>query len=182
MRFGLSFGRVARATARFLARLASGSRDTRSSGSPASVEAGARAERAIAERLRALPAPACLFHDVRLEAERRIRFEGAGLLSAQIDYVVLTRAGVFVVEVKGWSERFAGSGNYHDPFDQVRRAGYLCYDLVRDRVRGVKVRSILAAVGSLPTAPRGSFVKVLTPQRLSGYIAHFPGVLSPQEF
>jgi hypothetical protein len=145
--------------------------------------AGAEAELAVIDRLRTLPSSAIVFNDVRLKATRYIRFNGVALLSAQIDHVVLTPAGVFVIETKRWSDRFVESGDFHDPFDQVSRANYLCYDLLRKRIGKTRVRSIIACGGSLPDAPRDSYIKVVRPERLTGYILGFRNTeLTPGRF
>jgi hypothetical protein len=145
--------------------------------------AGAEAELAVIDRLRTLPAFAIVFNDVRLEASRYIRFNGVALESAQIDHVVLTPAGVFVIETKRWSHRFVASGNFHNPFDQVSRASYLCYDLLRESFGSTRVRSIIACVDSLPDAPCDSYIKVVRPESLTSYILGFRNTeLPPDRF
>lgn len=145
--------------------------------------AGAEAELAIIDRLRTLSSTVVVFNDVRLEATRNIHFNGAALVSAQIDHVVLTPAGVFVIETKNWSHRFVESGDFYDPFEQVSRASYLCYDLLRENFGKTRVRSIIASVGSLPDAPRDSYIKVVRPERLNSYISGFRNVeLAPEGF
>src|SRR5262249_49838295 len=129
------------------------------------------------------PSPAVVFNDVRLEATRRIRFDGIGLMSAQLDHVVLTPAGVFVIETKRWSNRFVESGDFHDPFDQVSRANYLCYDLLREIFGKTRVRSIIACAGRLPEAPRDSYIRVVRPESLTNYIMAFRKTeLAPELF
>lgn len=142
-----------------------------------SVElAGANAELAVIECLRALPSSAIVFNDIQLRATRFIQFEGKALMSAQIDHVVLTPAGVFVIETKYWSPRFVESGNFFDPFEQVSRASYLCYDLLRETFGKTRVRSIIACFGKLPEAPRGSYIKVVRPESLTTFISGFRSV------
>src|SRR5260370_36159291 len=92
-------------------------------------------------------------------------------MSAQFDHVVLPPAGVFVIETKRWSHRFVESGDFYSPFDQVSRASYLCYDLLRGSLGNTGVRSIIVCVGSLPEAPRDSYIKVVRPESLHTYIA-----------
>ena len=143
--------------------------------------AGAEAELAVIDRLRTLPSSVVVFNDVRLKATRYIRFNGIALISAQIDHVVLTPAGVFVVETKRWSQRFVDSGDFHNPFDQVSRANYLCYDLLRRSFGKTRVRSVIACDGSLPDAPRESYIKVVRPENLTSYILGFRNAeLSPE--
>jgi hypothetical protein len=135
--------------------------------------AGAEAELDVINRLRALPPSVVVFNDVRLKATRYIRFNGAALVSAQIDHVVLTPAGVFAIETKRWSLRFVRSGNFYSPFDQASRANYLCYDSLRKRFGKMRVRSVIACGGSLPEPPPESYIKVVRPEELTGYISGF---------
>lgn len=134
---------------------------------------GAEAELTVKEQLRSLPSYAVVFNDVRLKADRRIRFDGASLQSAQIDHVVLMPAGVFIIETKCWSRKSAESGGFHDPFDQVRRANYLCYDMLRRTIGKTSLRSIIVSFGHLPDPPPNSYVKVARPDRLVGYLRGF---------
>ncbi|TMH48095.1 MAG: NERD domain-containing protein [Betaproteobacteria bacterium] len=134
---------------------------------------GARAELDVIASLARLPDEYTVFSDIRLSAERYIHFNGAALRSAQIDHLVLTPAGVFVIETKRWSRKFVESGDYHDPFDQTQRAAYLCYDQLRRQFGKIRVRSIVACAGQLPFAPKNSHVKVLAVPELIGYILWF---------
>ena len=134
---------------------------------------GAEAELSVIEKLRKLPEYAVVFNDVQLRADRHIYFDGAALQSAQIDHLVLMPAGVFVIETKYWSRRSVESGVFHDPFDQLRRANYLCYDSLRRAFGKTSVRSVIVNFGYLPDAPPNSYVKVVRPDRLVGYLRRF---------
>jgi hypothetical protein len=135
--------------------------------------AGACAELAVIAQLQRLSAEYTILNDVHLRATRYIHFKGVPLQSAQVDHLVLSPAGVFVIETKQWSSHFADSGHYHDPFDQINRAAYLCYDLLREHFGKIRVRSIIACAGSLLSAPADSYVKVLRVAELNSYIAYF---------
>ena len=141
------------------------------SGSP--ELAGALAELEVIDRLQELPDTCAVFNDVRLQATRHIYFDGASLQSAQVDHLVLSPAGVFVIETKHWSRATAESGAHHDPFDQSARAGYLCYDLLHEAFGKTKVRSLIAYLGSLPSPPAGTKVKAIPVAELCGYITWF---------
>jgi len=135
--------------------------------------AGARAELDVIARLARLSAEHTVFNDIRLTADRFIRFNGAPLQSAQIDHLVLSPAGVFVIETKRWSRHFVESGDYHNPFDQIQRSAYLCYDQLRTEFGKIRVRGVIACAGQLPSAPDNSHVKVLSVPQLVGYISWF---------
>ena len=134
--------------------------------------AGAAAELEVIDQLRLLPDSFTVFNDVRLRATRHIYFDGASIKSAQLDHVVVGPNGVFVVETKHWSRRFVESGDYHNPFDQARRANYLCFDLLRQRFGKTPVRGVIACLGSLPPSPDENFLKVVRSERLCGHITN----------
>jgi len=139
--------------------------------------AGAAAEVAVIEELSSLPAGSLVFNDVRLESGRYIHFEGKPLMSAQIDTLAITPAGVFVIEVKNWSSEFARSGEGFNPYEQASRASYLVFDRLRSAGISVKVRAIIATQGSLPD--RGdSKVAVVPIGRLRRYIEGGPASMA----
>jgi hypothetical protein len=135
--------------------------------------AGACVELEIAEVLSRLPTECWVFHDVRLEADHFMRFEGVPLQSAQLDHVALTANGVFVIEAKNWSRGFVEAHNFFDPFTQVGRGRFLCQALLRERGYETKVRGIVATRSKLPGKRDDQFVKVLGPRELNGYILWF---------
>lgn len=134
---------------------------------------GALAELEVIRELEQLPDSHVVLNDVHLRATRYIHYNGNALQSAQIDHMVISPAGVFVIETKLWSEKFAQTSHYHNPFDQVQRAGFLCYDLLKSRYGKTRVRSLIACGGHLPEAPEKSRVKVLRFPQLNGYITWF---------
>ncbi len=135
--------------------------------------AGAHAELDVIMKLRGLPGNYVIMNNLQLHASRFIKFEGVPLQSAQIDHLVLSPVGIFIIETKRWSKSFAKSGSYHNPFDQVQRARYLCADLLKSYFGKLPVRSIILTEGALPPAPPDSYVKVLHLDDLNGYITWF---------
>jgi hypothetical protein len=135
--------------------------------------AGAQAEIEVVEMLARLPSSYHVFNDVRLKADNFMRYEGVPLQSAQIDHVVLAPFGVFVIEVKNWSQQFVQDGDHFDPYTQVGRAGFLCKVLLKDRGYQTKVRTIIACRGQLPPKREDQYVKVLQLHKLNGYITWF---------
>jgi hypothetical protein len=134
---------------------------------------GSVAEVAVIEQLKSLPPSCVVINDLRLESSRYIHFEGKPLMSAQIDTLVITSAGVFVVEVKNWSKEFAESGQGFNPFEQVSRAGYLVYDRLRAAGIQTRVTSIITSMGRLP-ARNGEKVVVKPVRYLREFILSRP--------
>jgi hypothetical protein len=134
--------------------------------------AGAAAETEVIEALCGLGADGWVFNDVKLEARRFIRFQGKPLMTAQLDTLVITPAAVFVLEVKNWSRKFAHSGEGFDPYEQVGRAAYLVYDILKAAGVEAKTKSVIVTNGHLPE--KGNQKDSIVPvSRIKNYIQSF---------
>ncbi|MBL8097989.1 MAG: NERD domain-containing protein [Anaerolineales bacterium] len=134
--------------------------------------AGAIAEMELIEKLKTLPDNYYLINDVKISLVESIRFDGEWLTSAQIDHLVISPYGIFVIEVKNWSKKFTLDGNYFDPYQQVKRARYLCYRVIGEKYN-LQARSIIAYKGSIPKKPPESQSKVLQIEKVKDYILRF---------
>jgi len=135
--------------------------------------AGAIAELNLISLLFKLPDNFVVVNNVNLVSEYSIRFDDEWLRTAQIDHVVITPAGIFVIEAKNWSKKFSESGKYYDPYKQVKRSAYLCHKLLERIIKGVAVRSIIAHTGNIPKKTDNSYSKVLLFNEVNGYINWF---------
>jgi len=131
--------------------------------------AGAIAEMELIEKLKTLPDNYYLINDVKISLIDSIRFDGEWLTSAQIDHLVISPYGIFVIEVKNWSKKFTLDGNYFDPYHQVKRARYLCHRVIGEKYN-LKTRSIIAYKGSIPEKPIESQSRVLQIEKVKGYV------------
>ena len=138
--------------------------------------AGARAEVDVLACLKNLPDMYYVHGNLNLRAHRKIRFAGEYLQSAQIDYLVVGPTGVFVVEVKCWGRQHIARNEYHDPYEQVGRHSYLCYDLLRTYGEKTRVKSVIVNCGVLPL-PRGDnyHAHVVKPSELYGFLTRRQG-------
>jgi hypothetical protein len=143
--------------------------------------AGAVAELAVIDELRALPDTFVVLSGLELDLGRYVRFDNGRLRTAQADHIVVGPTGIFVIETKNWSRAFAESGEYFDPFQQVNRARFLCQCLARRSVPGVTARSIIAGASAVPGKKGASYAKVLRPPDLPGYIRWFQASLQEAE-
>lgn len=159
---------------------------------------GALGELAVIKELNKLSNDYYLFNDLYLELNDYINFNGSKLRSAQIDHLVIGPTGVFVIETKNWSQRYAqkvfNDGSY-TPYDQLQRSGYLVYRYLNNHKYGnalqklyynlvkdeIKVKSILAITGSNIPFQKHSFVKLLHYNRIPSYIENANKIL-PEEF
>jgi len=139
---------------------------------------GAITELEVIESLRYLPNTFYVLNDVHLRISPPIYVQKKAVLSAQIDHLVITPAGIFVIETKHWSKQFVESGDFFDPYEQVTRASYLCYKLLELNFnKDVKTRSIVAYQGYLPKKKENDYIKVLKIQEVSKYILWFKSAI-----
>jgi hypothetical protein len=134
--------------------------------------AGASAELEVAELLANLPDTYMVLHDVHLELDRAVRFDGNYLQTAQCDHIVVGPTGVFVIETKRWSRDFAGGGTGFSPFDQVARARFACQCILRDNGHHITARDIIANAGTHLDKPATSRTTIC---RADGVARHIMG-------
>lgn len=142
---------------------------------------GAMGEQAVAATLRSLPDDYWVFHDVRLRADRFLRFEGKPVLTAQLDHVIVGPTGLYLVETKCWSRQSANNPSYLDPYEQVGRAGLLLHCLLKNADLPNKVSNLIASHQDMSNRrPRG-FTRVIPPHGIARYVMNRRPVLAPSE-
>lgn len=134
---------------------------------------GAIAELGLIENLSKLPEDFIIINDVKLLSDDAIYFDGEWLISAQIDHIVISPSGVFVIEAKNWSKSFSENGDFFDPYQQVKRSSYLCRKFLYTKLKDAKVRSIVAHNGNIPKKPDSSYAKALHFHEVYEYIYSF---------
>jgi hypothetical protein len=85
-------------------------------------------ENEVLKELRKLDDNFHVFCDLKVQLPGFIRYRGEkNLGSAQMDFVVVGRTGVFVIEVKNWKNEFFQNEGVFSPHEQVDRAGLVLY-------------------------------------------------------
>lgn len=151
---------------------------------------GAIGELKVAETLRRLPEGCILINDISIEFAKPLYFkqEDQYISSVQIDHLLITQAGVFVIETKNWSERTANDQAVFSPINQVRRAGFALFVLLSEpaEVLGrshnwgnqkIPVRNIVVFTGHKPPG-EFQYVKTLGLNELEGYVRYFKPIYS----
>jgi hypothetical protein len=154
---------------------------------------GAIGELKVANTLRRLPESCTLINDLSIEFATPLYFkqEDQYISSVQIDHLLITQAGVFVIETKNWSERTASNDVIFSPINQVRRAGFALYVLLsdpsvilgRDHLWGtqkIPVRNLVVFTGHKPLG-EFQYVKVLGLNELEGYVKYFKPIYSVED-
>jgi hypothetical protein len=154
---------------------------------------GAIGELKVENALRNLSDNSIIINDFSISFDKPLYFkqENQYIYSVQVDHLLITHAGVFVIETKNWSEYSVRSRDMFFPVNQVRRAGYVLYVMLSDpeTVLGrrhlwgkqrIPVRNLIVFTAHKPTN-EFQFVKILSLNQLEGYINYFKPIYSPED-
>jgi len=125
------------------------------------VRAGKKGENLVRAKLSQLDNDYHIFWDVNVVMPKYITYnDERNLRTAQIDFVVVSKKGVFVIEVKNWSRGFLNQKKYFSPYEQVDRASRLLWIALKSssnpRVTGV----LLSLGGIMRSDPKYKYVFV----------------------
>ena len=111
------------------------------------VRAGAHGEHQVVKKLAGLCDEYRVLCDVRIELPDWVLYRGSkNLKSAQMDFVVVCRKGIFVLEVKNWSKYFIKNYDGFSPHEQADRAGRVLWHILHNSISDIRVNSILLSV------------------------------------
>lgn len=153
---------------------------------------GAIGEQKVVKEIKKLSDEYILINDFSLKFNPPIynRKEKDKILSIQIDHLLITKAGIFILETKNWSKQSIESSLLWSPIDQIKRASYALFILLkRNKIRlkwhqwgekKIPIRSIVVMINHKPKE-EFQFVKVKTLRELNGYIQYFKPIFSDSE-
>ena len=134
-----------------------------------------------------------LINDFSLELETPLFYkkDKSKIHSIQIDHLLISKAGIFVLETKNWSKKSIHTANFRSPVAQINRSSYALSVLLsrrnvnlRKHVWGanpqIPIRNILVMTNK---KPKGQFkhVKIKTLKELNSYIEYFDPIFNDQE-
>jgi len=159
------------------------------------IIAGAIGEHKVAKELEKLPGPCVLIHDFSLAFDPPIynRRENDPIRSVQIDHLLVTHAGIFIIETKNWSKASLERYDLRSPVKQVQRANFALYSLLNRKntahsilkphhwgQRKLPVHCVVAMVQHRPKE-RFRHVAIKTLHELNGYINCFDSLFDDEE-
>jgi len=154
--------------------------------------AGAVGENKVVNEIKKLPDDNILINDFSLNFSPPIynKKEKDRIHSIQIDHLLITKAGVFILETKNWSKNSINSYSLWSPIEQIRRTSYALFVLLKKRKirlkwhhwgeKQIPIRSIVVMINKKPKE-EFQFVKVKTLRELNGYIKYFEPIFSDSE-
>lgn len=154
---------------------------------------GALGEQKVVKELKNLSDEYYLINDFSLSFTTPIynRQENEYIKSIQIDHLLITPSGVFLIETKNWSEKSLNNLTLRSPVKQIKRSSFVLFkilsqDLANHRLnlirhhwgnRKIPIRNLIVLTNSKPTE-EFQYVKVLTLNELLGYVTYFKPAFS----
>ncbi|AWX43637.1 hypothetical protein HME9304_00628 [Flagellimonas maritima] len=157
--------------------------------------AGAIGENLVAKELEKLSDDYVLINDFSLSFEKPIynKKENDRIFSIQIDHLLVTHAGIFIIETKNWSKASVARNNLRSPVQQIQRANFALFVLLNGNKQGNRVlkqhhwghkkltiRSIVAMIHHRPKE-QFNYVAIKTLRELNGYIERFEPIFDTSE-
>ncbi|CDI05510.1 nuclease-related domain-containing protein [Candidatus Nitrosotenuis uzonensis] len=110
--------------------------------------AGANGERVL-QKLSELPDDWHILCNLRITLPFAARYSGyRNLRSAQMDFVTVSKKGVFLIEIKNWSERFTKNYEGFSPYEQTDRAGRVLWITLKPFLNDMRVTNVLLSIGN----------------------------------
>ena len=117
------------------------------------------------------------------------------IFSIQIDHLLISKAGLFILETKNWSKESIQSLDIRSPIKQVSRSNYALFVLLNSRNssrqinlnthhwgdKQIPIRSVVVMINQKPDV-KFKHVKVKTLNELNSYIKFFDPIFTDEEF
>jgi len=120
---------------------------------------------------------------VEMELDHWVTYNGRkNLKSAQMDIVVVCPKGVFMIEVKNWSDKYVPNKNSLSPYEQTERAGRVLWITLQNKVGDIRVTNVLLSIrGNLPYSKNYRSVYVSSLAEINQFLKNRQGSLSEKE-
>ena len=148
--------------------------------------AGAKGEILALEKLSELPDDYHVFCGVNKDLGKYVTYRRKrNLKSAQMDFVVVSKRGVVLIEVKNWSAKYYKNHYGLRPHEQVDRAGRVLWIKLKSswfRPKDPQVTSVLLSIqGSIPADTNYGYVVVKNLNDINSYIQNKAEQFSEKE-
>ena len=153
--------------------------------------AGAIGENLVVKEINKLSNDFILINDFNLKFDTPIFYKknNERIYSVQIDHLLISKAGIFILETKNWSKSSVNSINLRSPVSQVLRSSFALFVYISENITlrnhhwGEKKISIKNVIVMIKNKPSSSFkfVNVKLLSELNDYVNYFEPVFTDLE-
>lgn len=157
---------------------------------------GAFGERMVVKELENLPDDYILINNFHSLFHPQIYYREGNedIRSVQIDHLLISPGGIFLIETKNWTEQSINNASLRSPIQQVKRANFALFKLFAADVayvnmklhrhhwgnRKIPIKNVVVLTKGKPSE-EFEYVKVLTLKELVGYVKYFKPSFSKEE-
>jgi len=147
------------------------------------LHAGAKGENKVIEKLSSLSDDYHVLCGVRIGLPFTVRYNGQkNLRSAQMDFVVVSKKGVFLIEVKNWSNNYVKNHDGFSPYEQTDRAGRVLWITLKRSFINARVTNVLLSIqDNIQYNENYRAVFVSSLEKINGFLENREEVLSEKE-
>ena len=152
------------------------------------IHAGAKGEIQALKKLSELNDDYHILCGITAELPHYVTYNGRkNLRSAQLDFVVISKKGIILVEVKNWSDKFYHEANKIRPHEQVDRAARVLWITIKSRwgwfkTQTPRVTSVLLSIqGNMRYDPNYRFVMISDLDKINYFIENRKEELSDKD-
>lgn len=154
--------------------------------------AGAIGENLVVKEIEKLPDDYVLINDFSLKFNPPLynRKSHDKIFSIQIDHLLISKSGIYLLETKNWSKKSIESLDLRSPVEQITRTSYALFLIVNDAKtlvnehhwgkKQIPIRNVIVMINEKPKEDF-KFVKVKSLKELNNYLAYFEPVFTEEE-
>jgi len=152
---------------------------------------GAIGENLVVKEIKKLSDDYVLINDFNLSFSRPIFFKkhNQRIYSIQIDHLLISKAGIFIIETKNWSKLSVNSTSLRSPIEQIERSNFALYVYISENIflnehhwgeQNIPIRNLIVMINNKPTA-KFKFVNIKLLTELNDYIRYFEPILTEKQ-
>lgn len=152
---------------------------------------GAIGENLVVKEIKKLSDDYVLINDFNLSFSSPIFYKkhNQRINSIQIDHLLISKAGIFIIETKNWSKSSVNSLSLRSPIEQIERSNFALYVYISENIalnehhwgeQKIPIRNLIVMINNKPTA-KFKFVSIKLLKELNDYIKYFEPVLTEKQ-
>lgn len=152
---------------------------------------GAIGENLVVKEIKKLSDDYVLINDFNLSFSRPIfyRKHNQRIYSIQIDHLLISKAGIFIIETKNWSKSSVNSISLRSPIEQIERSNFALYLYISENItlnehhwgeQKIPIRNLIVMINNKPKA-EFKYVNIKLLNELNDYIKYFEPVLTDKQ-
>jgi nuclease-like protein len=159
--------------------------------------AGAVGENLVVNEIKKLSNDYILINDFSLAFDPPIynKKENDRIYSIQIDHLLISKSGVYILETKNWSKKSIMSFGLRSPIEQINRTSFALFVLLNTKnhhkkiklkkhhwgEKQIPIRNIIVMINNKPKE-KFKFAKIKTLKELNTYIEFFDPIFNDNEY